>query len=300
MSSPDDSYKSSNQHTSASGRRRRQPDPAWSNRDFWVQTTAIRLPYLDLEVPLLISSTGHHVVPVAPLCRALHIDATTAIRRSQHRLLWHGAELLPLQFPQGGRKPPLTAFAWCLDYPLSIGYWLGSVYSMVKDPHQRLQIHRFADAAGDLSVRAFDVVHEQYETGRQGMFALATTTSRLQELYGHLRSRLENDESTALLSVDATTHSLERNLPLAQWLARTGPFLDQTQIFLRSWSEHQSHQLVTDVVQIDEHGQVIGDIKSTAPFAVFTDEQQKRLKQAEADCVQLLREGETFKKEGYA
>jgi hypothetical protein len=95
--------------------------PAWQQGSFWVRPTATLLPYFEEEVPLLLGSKGHYMIPVAPLCRLLGLEATTTIHLSRHKLLWSSAELLPIHRQQGGHKPPFIALAWCLDYPLSIG-----------------------------------------------------------------------------------------------------------------------------------------------------------------------------------
>jgi hypothetical protein len=286
------------QPTAQSGRRRRRPDPAWSNLQFWVQPTAIRLPYLEIDVPLLINSKGQHVVPVALLCRALHIDATIAIRRSQNRLLWHGAELLPLHFPQGGRKPPLVAVAWCLNYPLQLGSWLGNISSMVDDHEQSQQLDRFVEAAMHMYGRATDLVHQTYESGRRGMYVLATNIARLQDLYKQLRSRIQDHNSSAPLAESSDAGSSKHDMAVALWLGQTRAYLNQTQSFLHEWTAHQQNEIVTDLIQVDEQGQVIGDPTSFAPFAVFTDEQQRQLQAAEARCVQLLGEGEALLRGG--
>ena len=298
MSSPDDSYERSNQPTSSSSRQRHRPDPTVRDRDFWVRPSAIRLPYLDIDVPLLLGSTGLHMVPVAPICRALHIDATTAIRGSQNKLLWSHAEILSLRFPQGGQKLPLPAFAWCLDYPLSIGYWLGNVSSMVKDQEQSQQLDQFIEAAMQVSGLAFDLVHEQYEAGRRGMYTLATSTSRLHNLYEQLRKQHEDQERSVALPEQSDASGVDPYLPVAKWLTRTRTYLDQAQTFIHQWSEHQQNAIVTDVVHINDHGQVIGDATSFAPFAVFTDEQQRQLQHAQVDCAHLLHEGEALLRGG--
>jgi hypothetical protein len=292
MSSSEDHQELSKQSASASGRRR--TDPTWRDPQFWIRPSAIRLPYLEVDVPLLINSIGHHVVPVAPLCRALHIDATTAIRRSQNKLLWHGAELLPLRFPQGGRKPPLVAFAWCLSYPLQLGYWLSTISSMVEDQEQSQQLDSFIEAAMHISSMATDMVHETYETGRRKMYALATNTARLQDLHKQLRSWIQDHGSSGPRAGPPDVVSSKRAMAVALWLGQTRAHLDQTQTFLNRWSEHQQNEIVTDMIQVDEQGQVIGDPTSFAPFAVFTDEQQRQLQNAEASCAQLLRKGEAL------
>lgn len=294
MGSSDDSQDLPNQPATRRSRRRNQPDPAWRDPQFWVRPSAIRLPYLEIDVPLLINSKGQHVVPVALLCRALHVDATTAIQRSQNRLLWDEAELLPVRFPQGGRKPPFIAFAWCLDYPLGLGSWLGNIYSMVEDLDQRQQLHKFVDASMHMYGLATELVHEKYEAGRRGMYALATNTAQLQDIYEQLRRRLDDHDSRAALAKSSDASGLAHDLLVAQWLTPTRAFLDQTQAFLNQWSEHQQHEIVTDLIQVDEHGQVIGDPASFAPFGTFSDEQQRQLQTAESRCAQLIREGEAL------
>ena len=282
------------QPASMRGRQRHRPEARWREPDFWVRPTAICLPYLEIEVPLLIGSRGLHMVPVAPICRALHIDATSAIRTSQKKFLWSHAELLPLRFPQGGRKPPLVAFAWCLDYPLSLGSWMGNIAAMVQDQEQRQQLHRVVEAAMEVYGLAFDQVHQKYESGRHRMYALATNTSRLQDLYDQLRSQLEDHDRRATLAASPDASGLAHELLVTQWLTPTRAFLDQIQAFLNQWSEHQQNEIVTDMIQVDEQGHVIGNPTSFAPFAVFTDEQQRQLQTAEASCARLLREGEAL------
>ena len=165
--------------------------PVVATREHWFMPTAVQLPYLATSVPMLISSTGLHMVPVAAICRVVGLPTALSIKRVRHRLLWHDAELIPLPAPTWPDQPPVwrqkarasqTVYVWCLPYPLSIGYWLGFHADSIGDPVRRAQVEAFVKDATDLSGTVYERVQAQYAQGRQDMFAFHRDLTHLNTL----------------------------------------------------------------------------------------------------------------------
>ena len=179
----------------------------------------IVLPHLEREVPLLHGSDGRPMVPMHALCRMLGLDATCEIRRAQRVLLWVAASLLPMVMSRGGE----VRYAWCLPYPLHVGYWFGQVYGQVSDPALREALLRTIKDTDHLGGRVFWHLHERFVVGRQRMrqlpLAIQSIGDLLERLQGNPRVRVSKTKRDGL-AILALRHQALR---------------EQAEAFVRGW-----------------------------------------------------------------
>lgn len=233
------------------------------------QTTYV-LPHFEYEVPLLVGSDGLHYVPTFVVCRLLGLDAARELRRAGHVLLWDMARLLHVQW--SGK----TYFAWCLPYPLGIGYWLGTVERhCIQDPERRAQLDRAVKDSIALGGQAWRLASDRFEQGRKRMYVLSQHMTEVGDALRHLQQHAPWPSPDTQRRID--------------WLAiRQQALADQVQAFVQAWFADKAGLPVVDTIHIDKAGNVLDEGAPTRLFGILSEEEDAELSDYEQAITTLV------------
>lgn len=233
------------------------------SRRTW-QTTLI-LPRFDVSVPMIVEDPGLHWIPVVAISRLLGVDHTWCLLRATHTMMWEGAQVFKVEDGKHVR------WAWCLPYPLGIGFFMDHIVRDVHDPVLIACIDQMVDDCMDISSRAMDQVHATFVNGKKRMFHLYHALDELRSAVTHLRSH----EDQWMTSQLAMLLQIEQDHDVL-W--------QQAAPFIQEWLRQAGELPVVDAITTDAQGHVVGETTPYSILGVLSNEDDQALTAFEHAC----------------
>jgi len=205
----------------------------------------LTIPLLNVTVPAWYNNEGRPFVAISSLCRALDLQPDYEKRRLRRILLGHHTQRFSIT--HNGQQYGV----WCLDYPLSVTYWLSTVADHVAHEERRHQIYTLVEYGIELGGAAQELVHQEFLRGRQRIYQLAAQLSQIDTALPRFLAMLPRFP----LSLQERGWELDRQIRV---------LIQEASTFITTWLAKIAELPVANVITLTADGTVDERIPSSS------------------------------------